>query len=106
MFVKALRFDEVQVGDIFGNSKREVRAVFSDGSSLVRLVFADRSTCYAPPDCFSSLHHRSWPEGKSEAQMQEDILDLAKRLLIAPESEADEVVHQLREAIEEYELGK
>lgn len=52
------------------------------------------------------LLHRPWLEGKTEAQMQEDILELAGRLLNCPESEKDETARQLRETIEAYELGK
>lgn len=112
MPVKAIRFEDVKRGDVVSKNldlPTEVERVgvdFECGPRRIVLICKDGILYRGRPSDLIALVGQAQSKGKSKAQMQEDVLILARRLLDCPESEKDEVARKLRETIEVYELGK
>ena|SRR3989344_5788950 len=118
MFVKAIRFKDVLVGDVACEYHGDNHRVETSGVST--LVFDDRdvilntcalsdmgkSTLVGHPDKFIGLLHRPRPEGKTEADMKRTALGLARHVLAASDEAQDAAMVELREALEAWELGK
>ena len=116
MFIKAIRFNEVKVGDVVCGETEDIRGevlrVFHDTElGWLRIVLVCKHLrLYGRPEEIIGLVRRPGPEGKTEDQMLGGVVVLAGSL-VGQREHCDQAsvligLDKLHDAIEAYKLGK
>jgi len=110
--MKAICFKDVRPGDVVCEEMGEpheilkVQGPIDQIYPIVVLYIKDAGILQNKPDAIIGLLHRPWPEGKTEKDMLNEVVELALGICLPYPDPQDIALDKLHKASEEYELGK